>query len=86
MRSLVRRKNGSHWFDDFKFYRPIFFTGVLNDRLGYGEGDFVIDDLLRVVFEPLFIFCFQNFGFGLHLVLEPAPPSHSTYIRIWISG
>jgi hypothetical protein len=47
MRSLVRRKNGSHWFDDFKFYRPIFFTGVLNDRLGYGEGDFVIDDIVK---------------------------------------
>ncbi len=25
-----------NWFDTWKFYRPIFFTGVLNDKLGYG--------------------------------------------------
>ena len=38
MISLFREET-SNWFKDWKFHRPVFFTGVLNNRLGYGEGE-----------------------------------------------
>ena len=33
------RENITDWFDDWRFYRPVFFTGVLNDNLGYEDGE-----------------------------------------------
>ena len=34
------RENITDWFEDWKFYRPIFVTGLLNNNLGYGDGEF----------------------------------------------
>ena len=34
------RENITDWFADWNFYRPVFFTGVLNNTLGYGDGEF----------------------------------------------
>ena len=34
------------WFDEWKFFRPVFFTGVLNDELGYGESE-LVDDRIK---------------------------------------
>ena len=34
------RENITDWFADWEFYRPVFFTGVLNNTLGYGDGEF----------------------------------------------
>ena len=56
------RENIIHWFEDWKFYRPVFFTGVLNNTLGYGDGEFnynlirnnnkhFLNDLHRCVFK-----------------------------------
>ena len=56
------RENITDWFADWKFYRPIFVTGLLNNNLGYGDGEFnynlirktnknFINDLHRNVFK-----------------------------------
>ena len=34
------RDNITDWFEQWKFYRPIFVTGILNNNLGYGDGEF----------------------------------------------
>mgnify|MGYP001254820109 CR=1 FL=1 len=33
------RENITNWFADWYFKRPIFFTGVLNNNYGYGDGE-----------------------------------------------
>ena len=35
------------WFEDWTFFRPVFFTGVFNDRLGYGEGEVNADEIRK---------------------------------------
>jgi len=39
----VFRENISNWFGEWQFFRPVFFTGVLNNTLGYGDGEFYYD-------------------------------------------
>ena len=56
------RENITDWFANLKFYRPVFFIGVLNNTLGYGQGEFnsnlirknnkhFVNDLHRKVFK-----------------------------------
>ena len=33
------RENITDWFSEWKFFRPIFFTGVLNNKYGYGDSE-----------------------------------------------
>ena len=33
------RENITDWFSKWKFFRPIFFTGVLNNKYGYGDSE-----------------------------------------------
>ena len=33
------REDITSWFNDWSFYRPVFFTGVLNNKLGYGDSE-----------------------------------------------
>ena len=37
------RKTITNWFDDWRFYRPVFCTGVLSNDIGYGDGEFHYD-------------------------------------------
>ena len=40
------RQDINKWFDEWKFFRPVFFTGVLNDELGNGESE-LVDDRIK---------------------------------------
>jgi len=40
------KDNITGWFEQWKFFRPVFFTGVLNNDYGYGDSEFN-DELIR---------------------------------------
>ena len=47
MKSSETRTQISHWYDEWKFYRPIFLTGVFNDYLGYGYGEYNLQRIVK---------------------------------------
>jgi len=40
------REDITSWFNDWSFYRPVFFTGVLNNKLGYGDSE-INNEMIR---------------------------------------
>ena len=47
MKPLSIKNQINNWYDEWKFHRPIFLTGVLNDYLGFGRSDFAIEGIVR---------------------------------------
>lgn len=47
MKTLTERAEIKNWYENWNFHRPVFLTGVLNDYLGFGKGEFIVDGIIK---------------------------------------